>query len=77
MTRHRVRDLLGETGHLVDLDARRELELVTGDGGTDGSADEARVDTELTQRRFERRQVVGGGFEVVSAVTACNADRHA
>jgi hypothetical protein len=53
VARHRVRDLLGETRHLVDLDARRELELVPGDGGADGSADEAGVDTELTQRRFE------------------------
>ena len=53
MTRHRVRDLLGEVRDPVDLDARRDLELVAGDGRADGRADEPGVHAELAQRGFE------------------------
>ena len=53
MARHRIGDLLGEARDLVDLHARRELELVAGDGGADGRAEEAGVDAELAHRRLE------------------------
>ena len=51
--RHRVRDVVAQAGDAIDLDARRELELVARHGGADGHADEARVDTEVAQRRLE------------------------
>ena len=53
MARHRVGDLLGEARDLVDLHAGRELELVAGDGGADGRAEQAGVDAELAHRRLE------------------------
>ncbi len=53
VARHRVRDLLGEAGDLVDLHAGRELELVAGDGRADGRAEEAGVDAELAHGRLE------------------------
>ena len=51
--RHRVRDVVGEPGHAVDLDAGCELELVAGHRRPDGHADELRVDAVLVQRGFE------------------------
>src|SRR5262249_4980896 len=53
VARHRVRDLFGEAGDLVDLDTGREFEFVTRHGRSDRRADETRVDTELAHRRFE------------------------
>ena len=53
VARHRVRDLLGKARHLVDFDARRELELVAGHSRPDGLTDTAGVDTELAHRRLE------------------------
>ena len=40
-------------GDPVDLHARRELELVAGDGRADGHADELGVDAVLGERRLE------------------------
>ena len=51
---HGVGDVVGQAGDLVHLDAGAELELVAGDGGADGHADEVGVDAELQQGGLER-----------------------
>src|SRR5262249_13160243 len=50
---HRVRDVVRERGDAVDLDAGREFEFVTRDGGPNRRTGQPGVDAELAQGRFE------------------------
>ena len=44
---------MAQAGDPVDLDAGAELELVAGDGGSDGRADEAGLDTVVREGGLE------------------------
>ncbi len=51
--RHGVLDVVAQAGDAVDLHARAELELVAGDGGADGGADQPGLHTVVRQRGLE------------------------
>ena len=59
---HRVGDVAGQRGDLLDLDAGPELDLVAGDRRAAGEAGDGRVDLELVEHLGDRldHRVVGG-----------------
>ncbi len=66
LRRHRVGDVAGQVGDLLDLHTGAELDLVAGDGRAAHVAGDGRVDVELLEHRHQAfdHLVVAGGLQL-------------